>query len=265
MRNENIIAIIKKFCVEKNAPSVLNMNEVYTLLAHSYYFVRPGKTLDKFAAKLGSIMKKGAIEGAKQFNKRGWGCPIESCVCTKTTSSFLKVARAFFDEKYFEEQILRMVDEEHNDEKLLDKYLALFDNEALSGFLWLVQYLAWNHALFMELKAAEDMDSIINALCREVDASIPNGHSDNGEEMQRYFEMLEDDRWYMFDYLNKDTIASIIREHISDHKILAANAAKTLYYCGDPNMAAFYVIMTKTFQRFYGVDAFEATTYALEE
>ena len=67
-----------------------------------------------------------------------------------------------------------------------------------------------------------------------------------------------ENRWYMFDYLSKETIVKIILDHIVSHKVLAGNLAKALYYCKDQDMAVYYALLSRSCQTFYGVNAFEA-------
>ena len=120
MTNQKVVKMIKKICGKKYAD--VDMNSIYAVLAHSYYFVKPGKNFEAFHTEIKKAMSKGAKKGATMFIKKKWnGSAIESCVAWQTAGLVLKVMRAFFDEKYFDEQIARMEDEEHNDEKLLDK------------------------------------------------------------------------------------------------------------------------------------------------
>lgn len=261
MKNQKIIEMIKKVCVEKEDPCDLWEPRVYMVLAHSYYFVSPGEDFDEFAVKLGKAMENGALNGARQFRKQDWLFPIQHCVYNETTALIRNVLRESFDELHFNKQITGMEDEDSNDTKLLDKYINKFDEEQLTQFLWAIDFLAWNHCLFMDMSDSMDMENTFNDLCREIDASIPSSHSKDSDELHRNFEFRTENRWYIFDYLSKETIVKIILDHIVSHKVLAGNLAKALYYCKEPNMAAYYALLSRTCQSFYGVNAFEAEFY----
>lgn len=263
MTNQNIIKTIKKVC-GKEGYADFGMDSIYAVLAHSYYFVRPGKNFDVFHAELGKAMSKGAKNGAIKFAKRKWKGSIESCVGWEASAMVLKVMRDFFDEKYFEEQIARMADEKHNDEKLLDKYLNLFDEAQLKKFIGVVDWLSLNSKLFMDMDSV-DMHNTFNDLCREIDPSIPSNHSEDFNEIRRCFEMRMNNFWYMFDYLTKEKIAQIVREHITDHIILAGNVAKVLYYCGDQYMTIDYAILMNSCLSFYNVNIFNPVLYEIDE
>ena len=264
MTNQNIIKTIKKVC-EKEEYADFGIDSIYSVLAHSYYFVRPGKNFEAFHTELGKAMSNGAKKGAIRFAKKKWKGSIESCVGWQTSALILKVMRDFFDEKYFEEQITRMEDEEHNDENLLDKYLNLFDETHLKKFIGVVDWLSLNSNLFMDMDDSVDMHNTFNDLCREIDPSIPSNHGEDFNEIRRSFEMRMNNFWYMFDYLTKEKIVQIVREHITDHIILAGNVAKTLYCCGDQYMTVDCAILMNTCLSFYGVNVFNPELYEIEE
>lgn len=252
MKNVKIIETIKSLCTNNESCTADSNDEIYTVVAHAYYYVKPDD-LVQFMTKLNKAMEKGMSMGCKKLRKCCWVYPIEDCVYSETAPFLLKVVRECFDEPYFESQIARMEDEEVNDENLIDTYLSKFDETQLADYLWLVQYLSCDAELFMNIDTSQKMTNIFNDRCREIDPSIPSSR----DSLIEYLHMLIKNRTYMFDYLKKETIAQIIREHITDHKILAANVAKMIYYCSDKDVASYYAIMANSFQRFYGVNVFE--------
>ena len=63
MKNSEIIEFIDRYCGRKEDIELLNTDLVYTILAHGYLYVKPGRAAEGFAMKVIKALKFGAADG----------------------------------------------------------------------------------------------------------------------------------------------------------------------------------------------------------
>ena len=139
MTNKNVIEIIDRLMNSTTGKVAYNSTEVFTAIAHSYYYIRPGKNMLKFISKVSKIIDK----DCKQWYKTNDDTTPDAEVWGKTVANVLLIARSMFDAEYYASQVSRMVMHEKYDESLLERYLYWLDEvELKSVFEGLLPLLA---------------------------------------------------------------------------------------------------------------------------
>ena len=247
MTNKNVIEIIDRLMNSTTGKVAYNSTEVFTAIAHSYYYIRPGKNMLKFISKVSKIIDK----DCKQWYKTNDDTTPDAEVFGKTVADVLHVARSMFDAEYYASQVSRMVMHEKYDESLLERYLYWLDEvELKSVFEGLLSF-------------KRDFDIFIS--------------DDNLDRMMEEFKecsliVIEDDPWYMkdyeehvdyidnswdfcFEYLTRETIINIICRYAKEDPVMLASMVKTFKY-SDVRTAAELIGLTVYIEEAYELGIF---------
>ena len=250
MTNKNVIEIIDRLMNSTAGKVAYNSTEVFTAIAHSYYYIRPGKNMLKFISKVSKIIDK----DCKQWYKTNDDTTPDAEVFGKTVADVLHVARSMFDAEYYASQVSRMVMHEKYDESLLERYLYWLDEvELKSVFEGLLSF-------------KRDFDIFIS--------------DDNLDRMMEEFKecsliVIEDDPWYMkdyeehvdyidnswdfcFEYLTRETIINIICRYAKEDPVMLASMVKTFKY-SDVRTAAELTGLAVYIEEAYDLDIFNPT------
>ena len=108
MTNKNVIEIIDRL-MDPNADKIAyHATEVFTAIAHGYYYIRPGKNMLKFIHKIAKIVDKDCKARAKQLLGAG-DTPLDVEIWGRTVAEVLTVARSMFDTEYYSSQVSKML------------------------------------------------------------------------------------------------------------------------------------------------------------
>ncbi len=250
MTNKNVIEIINRL-MDTNAHKVVyNATEVFTAVAHGYYYIRPGKKMFKFIEKISKIIDK----DCKQWYKTNDDAAPNAEVWGKTVADMLNVARSMFDPKYYASQVATMVMHEKYNEALLERYLYWLDKAELKS-------------VFEGLLTFK----------RDFDIFISDSNFDRmmDEFKKSSMIVIENDPWYMkdydkhvnyinnnwdfcFEYLTRETIIAIICRYANEDPVLLASMVKTFKY-SDVRTAAELTGLAVYIEEAYELDIFNPT------
>ena len=247
MTNKNVIEIIDRL-MDTNAHKVVyNASEVFTAVAHGYYYIRPGKKMFKFIEKISKIIDKSCKQWFKTNDDaaEAWG---------KTVADVLHVARSMFDAEYYASQVARMVMYEKYDESLLERYLYWLDEEELkSVFEGLLSFKRDFDIFISDL----NFDRMMGELKECSLVVIEN----NSWYMKDYDERVDyiDNNWdFCFEYLTRETIIDIICRYANEYPVMLASMVKTFKY-SDVRTAAELTGLAVYIEEAYGLDIFNPT------
>ena len=247
MTNKNVIEIIDRLMDSKADKIAYNATEVFTTIAHGYYYIRHGQKMLRFIDKVSKIIDKSCKQRFKTNDDaaEAWG---------KIVADMLNIARSMFDAEYYAYQVSRMVMYEKYDESLLERYLYWLDEEELkSVFEGLLSF-------------KRDFDIFISDL---------NFERMMGELKERSLVVIENNSWYMkdydervdyidnnwdfcFEYLMRETIIDIICRYANEYPVMLASMVKTFKY-SDVRTAAELTGLAVYIEEAYGLDIFNPT------
>ena len=247
MTNKNVIEIISRL-MDTNAHKVVyNASEVFTAVAHGYYYIRPGKKMFKFIEKLSKIIDKSCKQWFKTNDDaaEAWG---------KTVADVLHVARSMFDAEYYASQVARMVMYEKYDESLLERYLYWLDEEELkSVFEGLLSFKRDFDIFISDLNFDRMMDELKERSLVVIENSP--WYMKDYEERVDYI----DNNWdFCFEYLTRETIIDIICRYANEYPVMLASMVKTFKY-SDVRTAAELTGLAVYIEEAYGLDIFNPT------
>ena len=108
MTNKNVIEIIDRLMDSEAEQLVYTASEVFTAIAHGYYFIRPGKNTAKFLEKIDGILEKYWNDRDKMYVKTKHGVPYEEWLWGKMASEALLVMRSMFNKNTYAYQKARI-------------------------------------------------------------------------------------------------------------------------------------------------------------
>ena len=245
MNNNTVFETIRTLCIEKEDPEFYDLDQVYTAVAHGYYFVRPGKNTNKFMNERVSAFVKGAKLGAKNFEKDNLRSSSMACyLWVSVAKRMLKVVRKFFDREFFEAQSTLIPNDEFDSDILLTKYLNMMNPEQLFGAQRLFDLLSYEYDLFY-IDSTNCAWRILANMCHDVDSSVPTPD----EELQKWFDFNQSNPRCASSYLDNSAIANILNTLVTKDRTLAANMMRALYYTNDTRLCMDYTTMIYNLER----------------
>ena len=247
MTNKNVIEIIDRLMDAKADKIAYNATEVFTAVAHGYYYIRPGKKMFKFIEKISKIIDKSCKQWFKTNDDaaEAWG---------KIVADMLNIARSMFDAEYYASQVSRMVMYEKYDESLLERYLYWLDEAELkSVFEGLLSFKRDFDIFISDL----NFDRMMGELKERSLVVIEN----NSWYMKDYDERVDyiDNNWdFCFEYLTRETIIDMICRYANEDPVMLASMVKSFKY-SDDRTAAELTGLAVYIEEAYGLDIFNPT------
>ena len=254
MKNYEIIQFIDRFCARnEELDTISNADLAYTILAHGYLYVRPGKPTEKFTLRVIEALKVGTTDGFNNYLEDAYcSWPLDEWIRISRANQALQVAREMFDKKYFKKQIARLDPDEECDEMLLDKYLNLMDKEQLLDFMNDVSYWRAYYMAFTTLDIENGITDELHDRCRKVNSSLPENTC--GFE---YLDFRENNPYYIADYLSNEEIISAIKREIIWNKSLAGHVARMRYNTNSVISMESYIELIRAYERMFGGDIYK--------
>ena len=251
MKNSEIIKYIDRFCAHKEEIDLINIDLVYTILAHGYLYVKPGKTSEKFKKKERKALKVGFQDGIENSFMDGWRAyPLDEWIRVSVAKAVLKVARAAFDRDYFAEQITYLDPDEVCDESLLDKYLGLMNKKQLLDFDKAISHCSSWYFAFTTFETMVKTNDELHELCKKANPSLPET---TGIE---YVDFQTRNPYYMADYLSREELTDAIYRKILMNKSIAGHLARTFYYTNSVELYEQYIELISTYERTFHEDIY---------
>jgi len=250
MTNKNVIDIIDRLMDQKTNKIAFNASEAFAVIAHGYYYIRPGKKMIRFIDKIVKIIDK---DSKQWLNSNNETC-LDAETLGRTVADMLNIARSMFDAEYYASQVSRMVMYEKYDESLLERYLYWLDEEELkSVFEGLLSFKRDFDIFISDL----NFDRMMDELKERSLVVIEN----NSWYMKDYDERVDyiDNNWdFCFEYLTRETIIDMICRYANEDPVMLASMVKTFKY-SDDRTAAELTGLAVYIEEAYGLDIFNPT------
>ena len=250
MTNKNVIDIIDRLMDQKTNKIAFNASEAFAVIAHGYYYIRPGKKMIRFIDKIVKIIDK---DSKQWLNSNNETC-LDAETLGRTVADMLNIARSMFDAEYYASQVSRMVMYEQYDESLLERYLYWLDEEELkSVFEGLLSFKRDFDIFISDL----NFDRMMDELKERSLVVIEN----NSWYMKDYDERVDyiDNNWdFCFEYLTRETIIDMICRYANEDPVMLASMVKTFKY-SDDRTAAELTGLAVYIEEAYGLDIFNPT------
>lgn len=250
MTNKNVIDIIDRLMDQKTNKIAFNASEAFAVIAHGYYYIRPGKKMIRFIDKIVKIIDK---DSKQWLNSNNETC-LDAETLGRTVADMLNIARSMFDAEYYASQVSRMVMYEKYDESLLERYLYWLDEEELkSVFEGLLSFKRDFDIFISDL----NFDRMMDELKERSLVVIEN----NSWYMKDYDERVDyiDNNWdFCFEYLTRETIIDMICRYANEDPVMLASMVKTFKY-SDVRTAAELTGLAVYIEEAYGLDIFNLT------
>jgi hypothetical protein len=199
---------------------------VFTAVAHGYYYIRPGKKMNRFIDKIVKIIEKDCKAAAKQLSKTSNDDSSVAETWGKNVADVLHVARSMFDAEYYVSQVSRMVMHEKYDESLLERYLCRLDEaEVKSVFEGLLTFKR-DFDIFI---SDTNFDSMMKKLKEEalfVIANTPKYMKD----YNKHVDYINNNGDFPCKYLCKEIISNVIYSYVDQDPVMLASMIKTFKY-----------------------------------
>jgi len=214
---------------------VYNAPEVFTAIAHGYYYVRPGIDTVNFIKRIYKILDKGRKAYSKIPDRSENDIQNDVYIVGKMTADALSVARSMFDEAYYSSQISRMVMHEEYDDSLLEYYMYWLNDEELESiFDGLVTFKLEYNAFISD----ENFDLMTDEL-EEKSIKVVQESSRYSSNYDLHMDCINNTTDFFFKYLSRRSIVDTICKYIDCDPLMFASLVKAFKY-SDPRTAAEY-------------------------
>lgn len=256
MKNIELFQLIDRFCTHDDKLNTFsNTDLVYTILAHRYLYIRPGKNTEEFTSKVVKALKKGVNGGFNEYIKDDYYyLTIDEWTRISMAETTFEVVKASFDREFFEEQIALLDADEEFDETLLERYLSRMNMKQLHTFMGRLTYVRSRQNVFIDIKSNEPGTVLgrMHALCRKEDPTIPELLVDRLD----YFEFVNNNPFYMFDCLGKEGVVRALKHEIVINKGLAGHIARSICCGNSMDSIDKYIELISTYERTFGRDIY---------
>ena len=238
MTNKNVIEIIDRLMDPNVNGVVFNANEVFTAIAHGYYYIRPGKDTANFVKQINKILVQARKARHKAHNQKTNGVKFDDWLVGKMSADAFYLAKTMFDQEYYESRVERMSMHEEYDESLLERYMYWLNDEELqsvfSGFVtFKLQYDA-----FISDENFERLEKELENKC----VAIVQNSSYYAEHYDEHLDRIYNKPDGFFMYLSKESIIDTICKYVDKDPLMFACLIKAFKYA-DPRTAAEYTVL----------------------
>ena len=257
MTNKNVFEIIDRLMDTSADKLAYHATEVFTAIAHGYYYIRPGKDTVKFLDKIDNLLEASRKLSKKMYNKTKNEIPYEEWICGKVASEALVIMRSMFNERTFNYFKEAMKDDMEIafDNELLENYLYFLDMKDLkSVFEGIIAFKESNNFFLSDKNYKLMMEEF-----EYCSIYVAEQEADNEDDLKEHVEYIKSTPKSFFNYLCRETIIDIIYRHIDIDPILLAHMIKAYIYTESTNTAAEYMGLAAKVMYIYNVDIFNPT------
>lgn len=254
MTNKNVIEIIDRLMDSEAKQLVYTASEVFTAIAHGYYFIRPGKNTVKFLEKIDGILEKYWHDRDKMYVKTKRGVPYEEWLWGKMASEAFLVMKSMFNENTYAYQKAR-IEEDMNDvysKELLELYLYRLDTDELKHVFDGILAFKESNDFFISDESYDHMMEEFKESC----TIVAEAEADDEVDYNENIEFMNHHPKYFFYYLCRETIVDILYRHVDVDPILLAHMIKAYLY-SETSTAAEYTGLAAKLMYGYDLDIFD--------
>ena len=217
MTNKNVIELINRL-MDTNADKIAyNATEVFTVIAHGYYYIRPGKDTARFLTKINKILENAWRDLNKNQSETKHGVPYDVWLYGKMSAEAISVARSLFDHDYYESQCKNMVMREKYDESLLERYMYWLDEKELRSVFEGILTFKGNYDAFI---SDENFDKMMEEL-QECSMVVIQDDPWYMKDYDKHVSYIDNNWDFPFEYITRETIITVVCKYIDDPVVLA--------------------------------------------
>lgn len=254
MTNKNVIEIIDRLMDSEAEQLVYTASEVFTAIAHGYYFIRPGKNTAKFFEKIDGILEKYWNDRDKMYVKTKHGVPYEEWLWGKMASEALLVMRSMFNKDTYAYQKASM-EKDMNDvysKELLELYLYRLDIDEIKHVFDGILAFKESNDFFISDESYDRMMEEFKERC----TIVAEAEADDEVDYNENLEFMNNHPKYFFYYLCRETIVDILYRYVDIDPILLAHMIKAYIY-SETSTAAEYTGLAAKLMYGYDLDIFD--------
>jgi hypothetical protein len=254
MTNQTLIQTIDRLMDKNVNRTIFSAEEAFAVIAHGYYYIRPGKNTFKFLDRINKVLEEGWKDRSKMYVEMKDGVPFEELLLGRMAGKVISVARSMFDKEYYTSQVAKMVRQEEYNDHLLARYMHWLDDEELQSVFEGLLAFKHNYDVFISDKSLEDMMLELKDKCITVIQESPCYVMRYDEHIEYVNNSLDS----IFLYLCRESIIDTICKHIDIDPVLFASMIKAFKY-SNARVAAEYTGIAIWLMYGFEVDLFTPT------
>lgn len=235
MINKDVIDIIDRLMNPTAEKVAYHATEVFTVIAHGYYYIRPGKDTARFLTKINEILNKAWRDLNKNHSETKHGVPYDVWFYGKMSAEAISVACSLFDQAYYESQCKNMVMYEKYDESLLERYMYWLDEKELRSVFEGILTFKGNYDAFI---SDENFDKMMEEL-QECSMVVIQNDPSYMKDYDKHVAYIDNNWDFPFEYITRETIITVVCKYIDD-PVMLAHMIKAFKYTNDTFTAADY-------------------------
>ena len=252
MTNKNVIEIIDRLMDPNVNCMVFNANEVFTAIAHGYYYIRPGRDTEKFVKQINKILVQARKARHKAHDQKKEEIPFEDWLIGKMAADAFYLAKTMFDREYYESQVEKMVMHEAYDESLLERYMYWLNDEELQSVFTGFVTFKLQYDAFISDENFECLEKELENKC----VAIVQNSSYYAEHYDEHMDRIYNKPDGFFMYLCKGRIIDTICKYVDKDPLMLACLIKAFKY-SNPHTAAEYTGLAMCLDYEFELDIFD--------
>ena len=254
MTNQTLIQTIDRLMDKNVTRTIFSAEEAFAVIAHGYYYIRPGKNTFKFLDRINKVLEEGWKDRSKMYVEMKDGVPFEELLLGRMAGKAISIARSMFDEEYYASQVAQMVKHEEYNDHLLERYMYWLNDEELQCVFEGLLTFKRNYDVFISDENLEHMMLELRDKCVTVIQESPCYATRYDEHMEYVNDSLD----VCFAYLCRESIVDTICKHIDIDPVLFASMIKAFKY-SNARIAAEYTGLSIWMMYGFEVDLFTPT------
>ena len=251
MTNQTLIQTIDRLMDKNINRTIFSAEEAFAVIAHGYYYIRPGKNTYKFLDRINKVLEEGWKDRAKMYVEMKDGVPFEELLLGRMAGKAISIARSMFDEEYYASQVAQMVKHEEYNDHLLARYMYWLNDEELQCVFEGLLTFKHKYDVFISDENLEHMMLELRDKCVTVIQESPCYVTRYDEHMEYVNDSLD----FCFAYLCRESIVDTICKHIDIAPVLFASMIKAFKY-SNARVAAEYTGLSIWMMYGFEVDLF---------
>ena len=253
MTNKDVTKIIDRLMNPTAETVAYHATEVFTAIAHGYYYIRPGKDTARFLTKINEILNKAWRDLNKNQSETKHGVPYDVWLYGKMSAETISVARSLFDQAYYESQCKNMVMYEKYDESLLERYMYWLDEKELRSVFEGILTFKGNYDAFI---SDENFDKMMEEL-QECSMVVIQNDPSYMKDYDKHVAYIDNNWDFPFEYITRETIITVVCKYIDD-PVMLTHMIKVFKHT-DTSTATDYTTLALWFTDMFELEIFSPT------
>lgn len=260
MTNETLMQTIDRLMGKKADKTIFTAGEAFAVIAHGYYYIRPGKKTFEFLERINKVLAEGWKDRPKMYVEMKDGVPFEELLLGRMAGKAISIARSMFDEEYYASQVAKMIKHEEYNAHLLERYMYWLNDEELQSVFEGILAFKRNYDVFVSDERFEDMMLEL----RDKSVTVIQESPCYAKNYDEHIEYVNNSLDFCFLYLCRESIIDTICKHIDFDPVLLASMIKAFKY-SNARVAAEYTGLSIWLMYGFEVDLFTPTVTDIEK